>query len=328
MKNYDFSIGTLFPRVVTTVLFLWTAYGTLSEVDIIPKRPLVIAVTSFIVLCLYTYYRIVIVGPGYPTDFPDLMIHNMQDVEEGLELPPEYLMRRSVTAKRNGRFRLCQTCNCWKPDRCHHCSACGVCVLKMDHHCPWFAGCVGFKNQKYFVQFLVYTSLYAVFVLVVTFLQFYHWFSSEGYRHGSISFTLLSVFLLAIGVSIAMLFFTGFTCYQVTKNQTTIELYGMRRYRRDFELLNGYPPVGNINVFDLGSRLLNWEEVMGGDKPLLEWLFPVETLRSRRCRRTLDEKGLYFNVSKGSLVDDIDLQNRLLRRVTPRSSLDVSSGER
>ena len=30
-------------------------------------------------------------------------------------------------------------CKCFKPDRCHHCSDCGLCTLKMDHHCPWCA---------------------------------------------------------------------------------------------------------------------------------------------------------------------------------------------
>ena len=27
-------------------------------------------------------------------------------------------------------------CDCMKPARAHHCSKCGVCILKMDHHCP------------------------------------------------------------------------------------------------------------------------------------------------------------------------------------------------
>jgi hypothetical protein len=28
--------------------------------------------------------------------------------------------------------KWCKTCNCWKPDRTHHCSICDECVLKMD----------------------------------------------------------------------------------------------------------------------------------------------------------------------------------------------------
>ena len=33
--------------------------------------------------------------------------------------------------------RFCDKCKAIKPDRAHHCSVCGRCVLKMDHHCPW-----------------------------------------------------------------------------------------------------------------------------------------------------------------------------------------------
>ena len=31
----------------------------------------------------------------------------------------------------------CYKCKNFKPPRAHHCSACGRCVIKMDHHCPW-----------------------------------------------------------------------------------------------------------------------------------------------------------------------------------------------
>lgn len=37
----------------------------------------------------------------------------------------------------NGSLRFCDKCLIIKPDRSHHCSVCGTCVLKMDHHCPW-----------------------------------------------------------------------------------------------------------------------------------------------------------------------------------------------
>ncbi len=29
----------------------------------------------------------------------------------------------------------------------------------MDHHCPWVGGCVAYNNHKFFLQFLVYTSV-------------------------------------------------------------------------------------------------------------------------------------------------------------------------
>ena len=32
--------------------------------------------------------------------------------------------------------KTCKRCAAFKPIRAHHCSICGRCVVKMDHHCP------------------------------------------------------------------------------------------------------------------------------------------------------------------------------------------------
>ncbi|KAJ9061593.1 palmitoyltransferase for Vac8p [Entomophthora muscae] len=37
-----------------------------------------------------------------------------------------------ITVKQNGDKRYCRKCEYEKPDRCHHCSICGECILKMD----------------------------------------------------------------------------------------------------------------------------------------------------------------------------------------------------
>jgi palmitoyltransferase len=50
------------------------------------------------------------------------------------------------------RVKYCRKCDMnWKPERAHHCSECGQCIFKMDHHCPWINNCVGGKNMKYFI---------------------------------------------------------------------------------------------------------------------------------------------------------------------------------
>ena len=36
----------------------------------------------------------------------------------------------------------------WKPERAHHCSVTGCCVLRMDHYCVWVLNCVGLLNYK------------------------------------------------------------------------------------------------------------------------------------------------------------------------------------
>ena len=51
------------------------------------------------------------------------------------------VMQRSV----QGAIRYCDKCEAIKPDRSHHCSVCGACVLKMDHHCK----CILNKMKKF-----------------------------------------------------------------------------------------------------------------------------------------------------------------------------------
>lgn len=57
----------------------------------------------------------------------------------------------------NRRKRYCLICHLFKPERCHHCSTCGSCMLGMDHHCPWLASCIGYYNRKFFMLTLFYS---------------------------------------------------------------------------------------------------------------------------------------------------------------------------
>ena len=318
----------LFPKCLTTVLFVWTCWCTIVEVNSISTVALIFTLIPIVILSLYTYFKVIEVGPGSPLDFPELYINDIRKVEQGIELPPEFLSQRSLTIKNDGRFRICRTCNVWKPDRSHHCSSCNICVLKMDHHCPWFAECVGFKNQKYFIQFLQYATVYSILVLSLTSFELCTWYYSGSYETEFINFQLLFLWIFAGSLSISIICFTGFSVYQAIKNRTTIEMYALRKYKEELELYSDSQytsPSINDNIFDLGSIKENWQEVMGST--ITENILPIPTYKYTHNKNTLDEKGLYFRVNSNvhnNLLESANLQDRLLRRLTPRSSINVN----
>jgi len=106
-------------------------------------------ITFLLVVC---YIRSIAVHPGSIPDSPEWIYDGSEDKNESSILNP-------LEKKRTGDRRRCKWCHKYKPDRCHHCRVCRMCILKMDHHCPWIFNCVGFYNHKYFFLLLLYTTL-------------------------------------------------------------------------------------------------------------------------------------------------------------------------
>uniref|UniRef100_A0A0A9ZCF0 Palmitoyltransferase n=1 Tax=Lygus hesperus TaxID=30085 RepID=A0A0A9ZCF0_LYGHE len=165
----------------------------------------------------------------------------------------------------NGAVRYCEKCTHIKPDRAHHCSVCGTCVLKMDHHCPWVNNCVSFTNYKFFILFLGYAFLYCLFI-VLTSLKFIilFWKVHTEEVAGMGKFHVLFVFFVAAMFATSLLSLFIYHCYLVSHNRTTLEAFRAPVF----------PSGPDKNGFSLG-KYNNFQEVFGDQRVL--WFVPLFT---------------------------------------------------
>ncbi|KAE8250727.1 hypothetical protein A4X13_0g4446 [Tilletia indica] len=155
--------------------------------------------------------------------------------------------------KSTGEARWCNKCSGPKPDRAHHCSTCGVCVLRMDHHCPWLGGCIGLRNHKAFFLFLTYTAAVCIYAFQETARAFIRWINDEKNGSETTPVTWAVLLLIAFIFGIALIPFSIYHSYLICKNKTTIEsMEGGGRIRLPSERLhNGSGPrPSRVNVQD------------------------------------------------------------------------------
>jgi palmitoyltransferase len=171
----------------------------------------------------------------------------------------------SFTVKSNGELRFCKKCQARKPDRAHHCSTCRRCVLKMDHHCPWLATCVGLRNQKAFLLFLIYTTLFSLFCFAASGAWVWEelFVPNTAYVESllPVNYIILCVISGIIGLVIGA--FTGWHIYLAVRGQTTIECLEKTRYlsplRRTMHqtYINQHTPGQGVALPSYGQQLLD-----------------------------------------------------------------------
>lgn len=103
--------------------------------------------TIIMVMCYASFYVAVQSDPGVITK------HNI------LKALKRYQYDDIIYFKNNE----CKTCKFSKPARSKHCAMCNVCVEKFDHHCIWLNNCVGLKNYRWFITFVLMHALICLY---------------------------------------------------------------------------------------------------------------------------------------------------------------------
>ncbi|KAH7863096.1 hypothetical protein Vadar_013247 [Vaccinium darrowii] len=220
-----------------------------------------------LVMLLWCYFMVVFCDPGsVPENWK--MVVEEGNLEEGNSMPltdsaaPEILASAlsSSDGMERRHVRYCRQCGNGKPPRCHHCSVCQRCVLKMDHHCIWVVNCVGARNYKFFLLFLLYTFLETTMntlVLLPNFVRFFQEAKNHAASAGHLAIIFLA-FVLNLAFALSLLCFVVMHASLLSSNTTSIEVYEKKKAVRW--------------KYDFGRRK-NFEQVFGTRKVL--WFFPL-----------------------------------------------------
>lgn len=184
----------------------------------------------------------------------------------------EKRMLTLMTRSNDGEIRICLKCQLIQPDRCYHCKKCNRCILKRDHHCPWLGTCIGYSNQKYYHLFLIYLDVYFAFILFTTAISCLVNSDRiiENVENNCLELVNFKLCQFTIALSLVILQLLVINRFYLTsKNLTYVEYCSPPR------LDPYYLPLVDENLFDLGCKWSNLEEVFG--RQLLLAVFPVET---------------------------------------------------
>lgn len=98
-------------------------------------------------------------NPGTPDsqEWKKWKLEGLGSAEAAL-VPGESEMQARKRGWSPGVPNKCDTCKQLRPERAHHCGVCRVCVLRMDHHCPWIGNCIGWGNHKFFLLLNIWAA--------------------------------------------------------------------------------------------------------------------------------------------------------------------------
>lgn len=266
------------PVLLITGVMCWGYYAYVYELCLVTVQNLVEKIVYLVVfhflfiMFFWSYYQTIFSEIGQPPPLfylPRDVKYEAENAENSLDV--RHILERFSRQQElplamrafDGSIRFCDRCHCVKPDRSHHCSVCGCCVLKFDHHCPWVNTYVNYRNYKFFVQFLGYALVFCLWGFFTDMKYFIAFWQGGDYANNVQGrFHILFMFFVAgmFAISVSCLFF--YHLYLTSRNQSTIESFRAPVFT--------YGP--DKKGYNIGVRR-NFRQVFG-DKPLL-WFLPV-----------------------------------------------------
>lgn len=222
------------------------------------RQAVVVVFTYFWALCLFFFIKAATSDPGavprnihIPSSLKKMVPEDDSLEYEATYAPNEYFNVVSLPHHQSlagVRVRYCSTCHIWRPPRCSHCSVCNTCVLFHDHHCVYLNNCVGQRNYKYFLWFLL-TAVAGCTLVLYTSL---HHMLSTSYKSTPMSIVLV---ILSGSSVVYPLLLLCFHIYLSLINITTREFLN---YVRGLLLLHKDNFAFSYNHGVLRNLYLNW----------------------------------------------------------------------
>uniref|UniRef100_A0A671M5S3 Palmitoyltransferase n=1 Tax=Sinocyclocheilus anshuiensis TaxID=1608454 RepID=A0A671M5S3_9TELE len=180
------------PVIIISSVVLWSYYAYVFELCFVTLSNhlervvyLLMFHVCFIMFC-WTYWKAIFTPPSTPSKKFHLSYSDKEryEMEERPDVQKQILAEIAkklpiFTRAQSGAIRFCDRCQVIKPDRCHHCSVCETCILKMDHHLfqyflKFWVGDLPNGPAKFHVLFLLFVAL--MFFVSLMFLFGYHSF--------------------------------------------------------------------------------------------------------------------------------------------------------
>ncbi|KAF7660003.1 hypothetical protein LDENG_00290230 [Lucifuga dentata] len=229
---------TVLTWVITLILFLHNTDLRQCEERGELQQPILFFL--LVVLSVLLYFAVSLMDPGFV----------LSDTVKGIQGSNEE-MEKMIPQSSTPRLRRCGYCLLQQPMRAKHCQTCKHCVRRFDHHCPWIENCVGERNHRWFIVYLLVQLLALLWALFIALsgisstITWNLWFRANGFLLAALA--VVGPFCVVVSVLL------GCHLYLVSINSTTWEFMSRHRisYLKNCE--------DEENPFDRGVLCNLWD---------------------------------------------------------------------